>query len=112
MKLKGQEIKYLMMLGFLLSVTLPVIGMAGISLAWGALAVALIGLVSGLFVKWDVSTAIAVIAISTFSGMVLPAVPQIGGVLASVFSNVGVYFGAMLLIPAFKKLAGKVGIKV
>jgi len=98
-------IKYAGLLGIVLAVLLPIAGMAGFKaeITW---LIAVLGLITGFFLKADVKTLLAGIVLLSITG-IFATIPQFGELLTNIFKNLAVFAGAMIAIPAIRVIWSK-----
>jgi len=104
--MEKQMLKYMMLGGLLLSVVAGFIPQMSY-LVWVAV---ILGLVSGWFMTADVKTLLCVLILTTFA-IGLSVIPAVGVILKDLLSNIGSFFGSMMVLPALKVLLKKAGVK-
>jgi hypothetical protein len=103
--------KWLGVVGVALAVLAPVIAkFVNVNVGWTVWAVAVVGLVAGLFVKADVKTMLAGLVLLAITG-IFSSVPAVGELLNSIFKNLAVFAGAFVSVSALKVLLKKVGVR-
>jgi hypothetical protein len=109
--MEKEIMKWLGIVGIALAVLAPILAkFVSVNVDWTVWAVAVVGLVAGLFVKANVKTMLAGLVLLAITG-IFASVPTVGELLNSIFKNLAVFAGAFVSVSALKVLLKKAGVR-
>lgn len=108
---KPEWIKYIGVLGVALAIVSPLLATyVNMELAWAGWVIALSGLVVAFTLKPNVSLFVAGLSLLAVAGL-FAVLPMVGELAKAMLTNLALFGGAMISVPAIRVALKQVGIK-